>query len=186
MTCDVIDVCRSFAAQDVLVPWHLADHHNQPQDNRRGKRDPDANAADTAEEGGGSGGGGDCGRGEAAADDLEPGQPKAEEAAEACTGGSSTSQPTAKATSAEGGGDDGGGGGAGGVSSTPTPSAPRHGVRIEAGATPGGGGSVVYQRYCHVYTEGELEGLVERVDGLRLVDSYYDRSNWCVVAEREV
>ncbi|CAM9734586.1 unnamed protein product, partial [Ectocarpus sp. 12 AP-2014] len=47
-------------------------------------------------------------------------------------------------------------------------------------------GSVVYQRYCHVYAEGELEGLVERVDGLRLVESYYDRSNWCVVAERDV
>lgn len=68
--------------------------------------------------------------------------------------------------------------------SAPTPYAPRHGVRIDAGAGPGG--SVVYQRYCHMYAEGELEGLVESVDGLRVVKSYYDRSNWCVVAEREV
>lgn len=65
----------------------------------------------------------------------------------------------------------------------PTPNAPRHGVRLDGLA--GGFGSVVYQRYCHVYVEGELEGLVERVRGLRLVESYYDRSNWCVVAERE-
>ncbi|CAM9142997.1 unnamed protein product [Laminaria digitata] len=68
--------------------------------------------------------------------------------------------------------------------SAPTPSAPRHGVRIDGVA--GAGGSVVYQRYCHMYAEGELEGLVESVGGLRVVKSYYDRSNWCVVAEREV
>lgn len=71
-----------------------------------------------------------------------------------------------------------------GSNSAPTPYAPRHGVRIHAGAGPGG--SVVYQRYCHMYSEGELEGLVESVDGLRVVKSYYDRSNWCVVAERKV
>lgn len=67
----------------------------------------------------------------------------------------------------------------------PTPSAPRHGVRID-GVAGGAGGSVVYQRYCHVYAEGELEGLFEKVDGLRVVESYYDRSNWCVVAERDI
>lgn len=67
--------------------------------------------------------------------------------------------------------------------SAPKPSQPKHGVRLDGVA--GAGGSVVYQRYCHVYVEGELEGLIERVEGLRLVESYYDRSNWCVVAERE-
>ena len=66
--------------------------------------------------------------------------------------------------------------------SAPTPAAPRHGVRIDGVA--GAGGSVVYQRYCHMYAEGELEGLVNNVDGLHVVKSYYDRSNWCVVAER--
>lgn len=73
--------------------------------------------------------------------------------------------------------------GAGGVVA-PTPTAPRHGVRVDGVA--GTAGSVVYQRYCHVYAEGELEGLVERVTGLRVVESYYDRSNWCIVAEREM
>lgn len=67
----------------------------------------------------------------------------------------------------------------------PMPSLPpRHGVRVDpvAGA---GNGSVVYQRYCHVYVEGELDQLVGKVEGLRLLASYYDRSNWCVLAERE-
>lgn len=67
----------------------------------------------------------------------------------------------------------------------PMPSLPpRHGVRVDpvAGA---GNGSVVYQRYCHVYVEGELDELIGKVEGLRLLTSYYDRSNWCVLAERE-
>ena len=68
--------------------------------------------------------------------------------------------------------------------SAPTPSVPRHGVRIDGVA--GAGVSVVYQRYCHMYAEGELKGLVESVDGLRVVESYYDRSNWCIVAERKM
>lgn len=66
----------------------------------------------------------------------------------------------------------------------PAPRAARHGIRREP--VSGSEGSVVYQRYCHVYVEGELEDLVEKVDGLRLLESYYDRSNWCVVAERMV
>lgn len=133
--------CRSFAAQDVLVPWHLADHHNRKPD-RLPQDDTHTDGA-------------------VAEDDLEPDRPVAQAAATA-----------EKASSA-----------------APTPTAPRHGVRVDAvagsGGGGGGGGSVVYQRYCHVYAEGELEELVERVDGLRLVESYYDRSNWCIVAERE-
>jgi len=50
--------------------------------------------------------------------------------------------------------------------------------------------SVVYQRYCHVYKKGELEGLLLEAgakDGtttgescVAIEDSYYDMSNWCV------
>uniref|UniRef100_K3W7F8 Methyltransferase type 11 domain-containing protein n=1 Tax=Globisporangium ultimum (strain ATCC 200006 / CBS 805.95 / DAOM BR144) TaxID=431595 RepID=K3W7F8_GLOUD len=43
---------------------------------------------------------------------------------------------------------------------------------------------VVYQRYCHVYTEGELEELVACVPGLKVVETQYSRSNWCVTVER--
>jgi len=40
--------------------------------------------------------------------------------------------------------------------------------------------TVVYQRYCHVYKEGELEALFERVSGCEVVASYFDFGNWCV------
>lgn len=39
-------------------------------------------------------------------------------------------------------------------------------------------------RYCHVYRKGELSALVAAVPGMRVITSYYDTSNWCVVAER--
>lgn len=42
-------------------------------------------------------------------------------------------------------------------------------------------GAVVYQRYYHLFAPGELEALVARVAGVQLLDSFYDRSNWCVV-----
>ncbi|CAM9261017.1 unnamed protein product [Ectocarpus sp. 4 AP-2014] len=150
------DSRRSFAAQDVLVPWHLADHHNRSQG--RGT-DDDGNSGNT----------------------MDGGQ----ESEEPATANVERSGASAPAIGTEDGvvaaGDSKSH--AGGVVA-PTPTAPRHGVRVEGVA--GTADSVVYQRYCHVYAEGELEGLVERVDGLRLVESYYDRSNWCVVAEREM
>lgn len=42
----------------------------------------------------------------------------------------------------------------------------------------------VCQRYCHVYREGELLGLLEQVPELELVDHYFDTGNWCAVARR--
>ena len=42
-------------------------------------------------------------------------------------------------------------------------------------------GAVVYQRYYHLFEEGELQGLVAQVEGVGLVDAFYDRSNWCAV-----
>lgn len=44
--------------------------------------------------------------------------------------------------------------------------------------------SVVYQRYYHVFKEGELETLVQQHPGLRVVNSYYDKENWCVQIQR--
>ncbi|DBA02863.1 TPA: LOW QUALITY PROTEIN: hypothetical protein N0F65_006653 [Lagenidium giganteum] len=43
---------------------------------------------------------------------------------------------------------------------------------------------VVYQRYCHVYRQGELEELVAQVPGLRVISSAYSRSNWCLPTSR--
>lgn len=45
-------------------------------------------------------------------------------------------------------------------------------------------GAVVLQRYYHLFEEGELEGLVSHVPGLRVLQVYYDRSNWCVEFEK--
>eukprot|EP00516_Mucochytrium_quahogii_P006195 CAMPEP_0203760512 /NCGR_PEP_ID=MMETSP0098-20131031/13781_1 /ASSEMBLY_ACC=CAM_ASM_000208 /TAXON_ID=96639 /ORGANISM=" , Strain NY0313808BC1" /LENGTH=407 /DNA_ID=CAMNT_0050654095 /DNA_START=154 /DNA_END=1377 /DNA_ORIENTATION=+ len=42
----------------------------------------------------------------------------------------------------------------------------------------------VFQRYCHVYVKGELEGLFACLDDCVVVDSYYDCGNWCVVVEK--
>ena len=42
----------------------------------------------------------------------------------------------------------------------------------------------VLLRYYHVFEERELEELVEKVEGLVVVESYYDQGNWCSVLER--
>ena len=36
-----------------------------------------------------------------------------------------------------------------------------------------------WKRFYHVFEAGELEGLIEEVDQLKLVESYYDQGNWC-------
>uniref|UniRef100_A0A7S3EF57 Fe2OG dioxygenase domain-containing protein n=1 Tax=Rhodosorus marinus TaxID=101924 RepID=A0A7S3EF57_9RHOD len=41
----------------------------------------------------------------------------------------------------------------------------------------------VYKRYYHLFQEGELEALVNSVPGARAVDSFFDKSNWCVIFE---
>ena len=61
-----------------------------------------------------------------------------------------------------------------------------------AGAAPAGTaprldsakGAVVFQRYYHLFERGELEDLIAQVPGAALVDSFYDRDNWCAVFER--
>eukprot|EP00054_Salpingoeca_dolichothecata_P000608 m.17148 g.17148 ORF g.17148 m.17148 type:complete len:491 (-) comp10988_c0_seq1:54-1526(-) len=44
--------------------------------------------------------------------------------------------------------------------------------------------AVVYRRYCHVYKKGELEHIVSQIANIRVVESFYDTSNWCVIAEK--
>ena len=43
-------------------------------------------------------------------------------------------------------------------------------------------GYSTYQRYYHVFKEGELASLVEGVSGLAVKQEFYDHENWCVVA----
>lgn len=65
--------------------------------------------------------------------------------------------------------------------------------RAEASAAVGAGAgadvdseknTLVFQRYYHLFAPGELEGLVERVPGVSLVESFYDRDNWCAVLQK--
>ncbi|KAI5078156.1 hypothetical protein GOP47_0007980 [Adiantum capillus-veneris] len=44
--------------------------------------------------------------------------------------------------------------------------------------------AIVYDRYYHVFAEGELERLVSKVDGVAIFDSFFDKSNWCVVLQK--
>lgn len=46
-------------------------------------------------------------------------------------------------------------------------------------------GAVVLQRYYHLFEQFELDGLVHQVPGLKVVDSFYDRSNWCVIVQKQ-
>ena len=45
-------------------------------------------------------------------------------------------------------------------------------------------GYVTYQRYYHVFCKGELSLLCGRVLCLKLMSSWYDHDNWCVLLEK--
>lgn len=45
-------------------------------------------------------------------------------------------------------------------------------------------GAVVYNRYYHVFAEGELERLASRINNAVIVNTFYDKSNWCIVLEK--
>ena len=52
-------------------------------------------------------------------------------------------------------------------------------------AAEGSDGGKVYQRYCHVYKEGELPELFAHLSSwVRVTATYFDCGNWCVEAER--
>ena len=45
--------------------------------------------------------------------------------------------------------------------------------------------SKTYHRFYHVFEEGELEELVESVNGLAIRETYYDQGNWCAIFTKE-
>ncbi len=45
--------------------------------------------------------------------------------------------------------------------------------------------SIKFKRYYHLFAPGELERLVELTKHSTLVDSFYDRDNWCIVIEKK-
>lgn len=44
--------------------------------------------------------------------------------------------------------------------------------------------AVVYKRYYHLFVYKELESLLEDIGGLKIIESFYDRDNWCCVFEK--
>ena len=45
--------------------------------------------------------------------------------------------------------------------------------------------SVVYKRYYHLFCEGELDGIVGEIEGGEVVETFWDRDNWCCVARKK-
>ncbi|XP_078513159.1 tRNA (carboxymethyluridine(34)-5-O)-methyltransferase ALKBH8 isoform X2 [Lissotriton helveticus] len=44
--------------------------------------------------------------------------------------------------------------------------------------------SPVFHRYYHVFFEGELEAVCQKLDNIRIHQSYHDQGNWCVILEK--
>lgn len=42
----------------------------------------------------------------------------------------------------------------------------------------------VHMRFYHVYMQGELEAELAQVEGVRVVDAFFDHQNWCAEIER--
>ena len=46
-------------------------------------------------------------------------------------------------------------------------------------------GYKTFQRYYHVFYHGELTKLFSNVEGVCVLEEFYDHENWCVLAERQ-
>jgi alkylated DNA repair protein alkB homolog 8 len=45
--------------------------------------------------------------------------------------------------------------------------------------------TIVFERYYHLFRQGELEELAAEVPGASVVDAFFDKSNWCIVLQRD-
>jgi ubiquinone/menaquinone biosynthesis C-methylase UbiE len=45
--------------------------------------------------------------------------------------------------------------------------------------------ATVYHRYYHVFVKGELENLLEKIENISIIDSYYDHANWCCIVKKQ-
>ena len=45
-------------------------------------------------------------------------------------------------------------------------------------------GYTTFQRYYHVFKEGELGALFAKVGGIKVIDEFYDHENWCVLVQK--
>mmetsp|Transcript_1470 Transcript_1470/g.1684 ORF Transcript_1470/g.1684 Transcript_1470/m.1684 type:complete len:139 (+) Transcript_1470:2-418(+) len=44
-------------------------------------------------------------------------------------------------------------------------------------------GLVVFQRYCHMYREGEMEDLASKIEGTKIIESGYESGNHFILLE---
>lgn len=44
--------------------------------------------------------------------------------------------------------------------------------------------SNLFLRFYHVFEEGELEKMCEKINNCLVIKSYYDQGNWCVILEK--
>lgn len=44
--------------------------------------------------------------------------------------------------------------------------------------------SVVYHRYYHMFKEKELEALINQINNIEIIKSYYDHENWCCICKK--
>jgi len=58
--------------------------------------------------------------------------------------------------------------------------------RVASGAIDAQKGTVVFQRYYHLFREGELEQLAAQLPTVSNVVTFYDKDNWCLVLEKEM
>lgn len=42
----------------------------------------------------------------------------------------------------------------------------------------------MFLRFYHVFEEGELENLCKQIENVKIVKSYYDQGNWCIIIEK--
>lgn len=45
--------------------------------------------------------------------------------------------------------------------------------------------AVVYKRYYHLFVQGELQELLKAIPNAKLIDSFYNRDNWCIVVQKD-
>ena len=56
--------------------------------------------------------------------------------------------------------------------------------RVATGAVDVQKGTVVFQRYYHLFREGELEQLAAQLPTVSSLMTFYDKENWCLVLEK--
>ena len=61
------------------------------------------------------------------------------------------------------------------------PHCARHAVAV--GSVNNSKGTGMFERYYHLFTEQELSALATQLSGVQSMQTFYDKSNWCLILE---